>query len=663
MTYQAEVQTPPELRSTNREWHETDISKRHFELLARPHELQHLIEDRGLSLSTIKRFKIGYFSPGVYMIPVYDAAGNVLNVRYYRRTDHKKWGVKGKTTKIVFPLLGMNGANPLWICEGEFDCMMAIQNGIHAVTTTAGAPATPATLRENRDVFGETRRFILAFDNDEAGYKAAAEIGLDVFPGRIDGVVRWPENFRKDISDWYNQGHTTAELESLVVPWSDEWARGLLKRSTDLIEIAEAGGMREPGEDDPEKAQESPAQESPKVFDRQTMWPKTGFLSEYLDYACSMTDAPDQFHAAAALTILGTAANRRVYFPLGINRIYTNFYTALIAPSSVFRKSTSIKIAATLLHLYRPELSLPREFSTERFLIHLARVSSRGLLYYSELAELLDQFKRSYSEGLLAILTDFFDCPNKYERETQKDGLQTVTEPFISILSASTVDWINKNITAEHSEGGFWPRFLFFPARVRKPINECPVEGDTLKRDTLIYMLKEFESVDGRMSLSEEADKAYRAFVRQTDEQSACHPLGPSFVKYLSRMQIYAIKIAMLYELSETRSLTISGEAMTRALVLVGWLIEELAYMHEHEIAHNANEANEQKLYRMVKERGEMSERDAMRAMRLSAKLFRSLVESLEAKEYIQRVHRKAKGNGKGRPSVVLSVTKIENRP
>jgi hypothetical protein len=640
MPYLAEVFAPPELTSTNREWHEADILERVNNLLSRPNELQHLVKDRGLSLSTIRRFKIGLFGPGVYMVPVYDDQGHLKNVRYYRMKDHKKWGVKGKTTKMLYPLLGMNGANPLWVCEGEFDAMMAIQHDIHAITTTAGAPATPATLNEYRSVFGDERKFILAFDNDDPGYKAAAEIGLDVFPGRIEGIVRWPPEFKKDISDWFNQGHTSEELQALVVPFNESWARDLTGRNGELPLLAAA----EPKKDEPKS-------KGPIIFDLKTMWPESGFLRDYVDFAASVTDAPDQFHAGTALTVLGTATQRRIYYQMGINKLYPNFFTALVAPSSVYRKSTSIKIGGSITHYYKPGLIFPREFSTERFLLHLAKTSSQGLFYFSELAELLDQFKRSYAEGILALLTDFYDCPSKYERETQKDGLQVINDVYISILGASTVDWLNKNMSQDQSEGGFWPRFLFWPARERKPLMEIPPEPDDLKKNTLVYQLKELEGVAGKVILTDPAEALYRSWCRKSDQSAMRHPLGPSFIKYLSRMQSYAIKIAMLFEVSETKGLDISEVAMQKALALVDWLVDELAYMFVHDIAADRRMAKEQQLMRVVRDRPGITKRDALRAMHIPAKEFDGLVDSLKAKEYVEVLTKKGTT---GRPSIVL---------
>lgn len=680
MTYTAETFAPRDLASTNREWTAAEIAQHHLALLAAPAELDRFCKKRGLTVATVKRFQVGLYSPGVYMFPVWNDVGDrLLNVRYYAPGRPKdKWGVKGRSTKVLYPLLGLNGANPLWLCEGEFDAMMAVQQGLHAVTTCAGAPATPATLQREdaQNVFGPHRRFILAFDNDEAGRVATALIGLNVFSGRIDGIVCWPVGFEKDITDWFQQGHSLAELHALVRPWDDQWAANYLAAhelsqsapSQPSLSFA-ARPQEHPGEladvedvDYPEPEQvDAPLRD----FDPTTMWPSTGFLHDYIDFAADFTDAPNQFHAGVSLTIFGASLLRRVGIQLGRKVLRTNFFTLLIAPSSTFRKTTCLDAGGDILYRYLPGCTLPREFSTESLVLHLAKQKSYGLLYYSEIAELLNQFERGYAQGVLALLTDFFDCPARYERETVTNGLQNINDVFISILAASTVDWVNKHISEEHVLGGFWPRFLFFPARRRtKPFLAYPPPPDLARRDALVATLRTFENVSGVGALSPEASAVYVPWSERLNATLENHRLGAGFGKHLSRMQVALLKIALLFELSESQQLVVGEEALRRAVALVDWLIAELTYLHEHEIAHNANEAQEQKLFRLVSDQPDgVTERDAMRFMRLSAKAFRGILESLEAKEYVVRasVAKPAGQRGPQKVKKLLTTAALKN--
>lgn len=700
--YLAEVVAPHGLESTNRQWTTDEIEERHKELLTRHTELQFFCHKRGLTEDSVKRFKIGLFRRGndryhpTYTIPVFSDIGALMAVRYYRpihpaqaaEYKHKladyeaakargesvtkpdepknKWGVKGVTTKHLYPWLGMNGANQLWICEGEFDAMMAIQNGIQAITTTAGAPTTPVVMHEHRNVFGYLRHFVLAFDADDEGRFATAHMWR-VFRGRVDGMVWWPDSWwghhdHKDVSDWFNGGGNADGLRGLVrsfdAPAWDSWADKVLNEEVEkkglsaqrVVVKDEAAAMpllagasatveatatvaasplaqSEPGElaDAIDAALPCEQGPPPDSFDAASMVPKSGFFIDYLDYASKQTDAPDQFHIATALSILGIVISRRVgcqFF--GEDRLFPNFFTAILAPSSIYRKTTSLKIGLATLWRCNPAVTMPNAFSTEAFILRLAKVSSSGLLYYREFSELIDQFKKGYSEGLLALLTDFYDSPGEYERATQKDGTLKIKDLFISIIGTSTLDWINENLSHEQSQKGFWPRFLFVTARHRKKFMAEPHKPTQEERALMAYKLKEFSTISGEMALSEEAKSLFAAWQADRDRDGLTHALGEAFIKYVARYQAYVIKVAMLYEISQTFSLTISGYSMQVAINFVNWTLDQLAYLFTHEIAFDQDDAKLQKITNLIlKHPGITSKEISKRAHLMADKLER----------------------------------------
>ena len=603
--------------STNRLWTPTEIEERHLALLDYPTALTYLTDKRGLTLNTIKKFKIGIYDKNTFMIPIFDVAGRLMNVRYWRPKDKKKWVIKGRTTKLLFPWNHMNGAPTLWITEGEVDTMLAYQNAIPAIGTTSGAPAAPDTLRQYKSLFAG-RTFVIALDNDDAGQKAAAEIGLDIFPGRIDGMVIWPEWCKKgyDISDWFNEGHNFDELnEEYVRPFDANWARKLLGRPQ----------IYSPVVDQPDDS-----------FNLKTMWPCMGFLKEYTEYAATLTDAPDQFHAATALAIMGVATQRQIFYWMGSDQIYPNFYSCLVAPSSIFRKSTALKIGTKLLSRLNSALIMPRDFSTESFLSYLAK-TPKGLFAFSEIAELLDQFRRGYSEGLMPIITDFYDCPDLYERRTKKDGLESVKQPFISILGASTVDWLNKNLTVEQAEGGFWPRFLFFSARRRKPLLEVPPAPDSIRENMLLNSLRDISVIAGKVSLTNGALARLREWVK-AKSVCASNLVGPAFYKYAARMQPYAIKIAMLFQLSESKSTTVGKECMEKAINLCNWLLLNLEYLISYEFAFSKRDAQDNRVLAFIRDTPlGVTLRDISRRFRLRRKEIEETLDALILREYVGR--------------------------
>jgi hypothetical protein len=619
VAYSKAMREPPkEYENTNREWTKADIQEKHRDLMASTESLDFFALRRGISSTTLQKYDVGLHSPGLFMIPIYDHNKRLMNVRFYSPSAKRKWCVKGKSTKLIFPWHLLNGDPTLWMLEGELDSMVAFQHGIPHVTTCSGAPSAPQTFAKFRGLLGSQRRYILCFDNDEAGQEAAARTGLDVFPGQVDGIIRWPVECKDgyDLSDWFQDKHTLDDLRSgCLQKWDEDWAKDLLKRKSRK--------SRRPKMPDDE-------------FDLNSMWPSSGFLKEYVDYAQTLTDSPDQFHCATALTIMGTVTQRKVFYWMGSDKIYPNFYACLVAPSSIYRKSTAIKIGIRMLCKMNRQLLLPREFSTESMVNHLS-THPHGLFAFSEIAELLDQFKRSYSEGMLALLTDFYDCPDLYERKTLQKGMQSIRHPFISILGASTVDWLNNYMQVNQAEGGFWPRFLFFSARQRKPLMEVPPQPDQGIYEKLCVRLQEGTTVDGQFSMTNGAQKVLRDWIRQKHSDADSGVLPPMFLKYAARLQPYAIKISMLFEMSESNTTLISTVSMIRALSLCTWLLTNLKYLFSYEIAYGYRDAQDMRILEYVRSCPDgVSFCDLSRRFRLRNNQLRESVDTLIMREYVE---------------------------
>jgi hypothetical protein len=632
MSYgQAVVDAPTTLKCTNKHWTPVDAAELNTNLLHDTEKMRYLNDVRGVSRQTVKDFNVGLYKGTTFTFPVYDFEKNLLNMRFWSPEHKKKWGLAGKTTKMIYPHHLLNGSDHLWLCEGELDAMVAHQNGMPVLTTTAGAPATPATLKDHKKHL-EGYNFILAFDNDDAGKKAAAKIGLEVFPNRISGIVVWPPGFPKgyDLSDWFSDGNTLDQLNDLhVKEFCPEHAKSLVGSGPPtLFEKLPANAVH--------TAPPVVAKTPDETFDLETMWPNKGFLRNYVNYASTLTDAPNQFHCATALTIMGTATERRVWHWMGGDKIRPNFYTCIVAPSSVFRKTTAIRIGMRLLTHYKRSLILPREFSTEALVNQLSE-TSKGLFAYSEMAELLDQFERGYSKGIMALLTDFYDCPDLYERRTQTHGNKSIKHPFLSILGASTVDWLNQNLTQEQAEGGFWPRFLFFSAREKiKNLIQFPPAPNKNAFDSLSIDLKSCAWLEGEMKMMKSARTLIEEWTAGHHESANHEVLGTTFLKFATRMQPYALKIAMLYELSLTKSLLISDVAMKYALRMCDWLLHNLEHLFMYEFAYHKRDARDLQLLSYVRKKPEgVSYRDISRRFRLNEKEIKESLGTLQLREWV----------------------------
>ena len=117
----------------------------HANLLSNEGMLQWLEERKGITIRTVKEWGIGINGEGHYTIPVKDLNDELVNVRYYnpRPSDEfrkimneRGYGSPPRLYPIqIFKL----DPEKIIICEGEWDTLLAIQNGYAAVTRTSAA--------------------------------------------------------------------------------------------------------------------------------------------------------------------------------------------------------------------------------------------------------------------------------------------------------------------------------------------------------------------------------------------------------------------------------------------------------------------------------------------------------------------------------------------
>lgn len=104
-----------------------------------------LWELRGLNLNTLKRAGIG-FDGRRFKIPIFSPERNLWNVRTYdpapRPGCRKIWSVRGMGRARLYPVSifdRLEEGDSIIFCEGEWDTLLALQQGYAAVTRTDGA--------------------------------------------------------------------------------------------------------------------------------------------------------------------------------------------------------------------------------------------------------------------------------------------------------------------------------------------------------------------------------------------------------------------------------------------------------------------------------------------------------------------------------------------
>lgn len=202
----------------------------------------YLYEERGLSLDTIIKAKLGYsdggcvtyllgegfsldevkeaglvgksgrdFMRGRIVIPYFEY-GAVVSMRgrnFAGRAGTTKYlGLAGVKSKL-YGTDSILGENQIIICAGELDQLMLAQNGYKAI----GVPGERIWKDEWNEVIEDVKRIHIIFDGDKAGRAGAEKLSGTLGPR--SRVVDLPD--KKDIGDFFtSMGKSKEDLDFLI---------------------------------------------------------------------------------------------------------------------------------------------------------------------------------------------------------------------------------------------------------------------------------------------------------------------------------------------------------------------------------------------------------------------------------------------------------------
>lgn len=199
---------------------ESIIEAMHQRLLGTPALIEMLASKRGLTQDTIEKYQIGHDGQRFY-IPVRNAEGACVNIRRYK-PDAKQSKNKmiswreGFGSARLFPVDKLNDNRPIYLFEGEMDCLLARQHGLNALTTTGGA----GTWRDSWNSIFEGKDVVICYDADDAGRQGAVHVANRIAPVaervRIT-TIPLAEPPGADFTDYIvGHGHTLGDFLSLV---------------------------------------------------------------------------------------------------------------------------------------------------------------------------------------------------------------------------------------------------------------------------------------------------------------------------------------------------------------------------------------------------------------------------------------------------------------
>lgn len=345
---------------------------------------------------------------------------------------------------------------------------------------------------------------------------------------------------------------------------------------------------------------------------------------------------------------LASAMGRQVTFAFGPFDMPVNLYVLLLAPSSIFRKTTALTLSrriATQAGAYE----LAGDGSPEGFLEDLEE-HPQGTLYYSEFSLLLAQFDRTYAASLRPLLTDLYDCPRSYRRKLRGTEIN-IADPCVSIFGASVLDWVLDRVKQSDFGGGFLTRFVLVSATVKEKRMPIPPPADIQAENALVAGLLEIMNlVEGQVNLDS---------IRSDYEKWAigfeARARSPLLAAFISRLQVACLKLTVLEQLSETASTALTPGALARAAANIEEVADTIAELEDTELGYgNDRESQEQRrVARIVRTAGEISWTQLLRRSHMLTRRLRTVTQTLADGGSIEITTHPKPGKG-GRPLQVV---------
>lgn len=506
----------------------------------------------------------------------HDETGKVLFqvVRYepkdfcQRRPDGKGgwiWNLKG-VRRVLYRLHTLAGASKVWLCEGEKDADNLAVLGFTATTNPHGAGNW-------RSEYSETLRgkdILIVPDNDAPGRDHAEQVAgaLQGIAGSVK-LVALPE---------VENGHPVKDVSDFIATFADKGKAA--ERLTIMAEGATGhrpaqaeltpGGTRGNVESDSTNSTIPQGVRADQLVVPELYYPAGSVIERFVDYCTAQIETPKHFIVAGVLTLLSILLNRRVHYRWGGKRIFPNLFQVCVGNSGVIRKSDGLVIVREFVHELCPEVLLADFTSHERFVECFAEKPVRAMIY-SEGKNLIDLLNCKYGAALAGDMIRLYDCEpissdfkgDKHKTEDGNTGTRVVAkDTFLTVLLGIIPDgW---KMPEGNQVNGLMGRFelLYADKREHDILTEPPVL--TEEREQLLKDFRLLMGLEGRMRLSEQAQKAWLSIQKENRKRLNENPSN-QIASNLSRMPFTTLRVAMLYQIAMSGGLEISTDALELA--------------------------------------------------------------------------------------------------
>ena len=143
-----------------------------------------------------------------------------------------------------------------------------------------------------------------------------------------------------------------------------------------------------------------------------------------------------------------------------------------------------------------------------------------------------------------------------------------------------------------------------------------PKAPDQCVSDELIERLVQMSKINGKFSISSSAYRCYEKWAIAHEKEMSLMPDERGITGFYSRLAIYVLKLAMIFEVSLNCNinLSISELSMNRAINYIGDRKKDIKSILNDNISFSSEEKLKKKIIKIISERGKASKSEILRA-------------------------------------------------
>ena len=297
------------------------------------------------------------------------------------------------------------------------------------------------------------------------------------------------------------------------------------------------------------------------------------FINAYADYA-DVLEAPRIQHEMMAMQLVASVLNRNgVTIPWGAVRYSMDLWALLLSGSGAGRSTTVSLTAPILERLGMRDLERSVVWGSAPSFYQDFSENPSGLFVWGEMAERLQLLNQPNFATVKPWLTDRYDnfaIPDSFRYRRTGNAQDTPPiefhkAPRTNILATSSEDWFFRNLAETDSAGGFLARWVIVRQSYCNRDVPIPNAPDASLLSPLVRTLAEIADLNSEADLSRIEDmykEWYGAAKRRFREQ----PNRDLAIAYFNRHRGHILKLATIFEASQSRTLKVSPEAFKRAV-------------------------------------------------------------------------------------------------